>query len=1400
MKTTKYFPINKGWQIKSLVIALLLGTFVFPSFAQLTPRPNLGVKGQYDVKMVSGQVLQSVWLSATNPYTAIRPLTDDEMARDYTCLNNETAIGKQAFSATGTLLATKPINAVDISQIYADCDDDMTTWQSSAAYLDFGSGNGCTTIYKAYLYWTSFAGASSTTSYAAHVGVGPTLKSMPANSNEGLGGTAYQTVLFKAPGDKQYSTIKADRTDVNPQASGERKVCFADVTKYVKGKGNGLYWLANVHSGTGTGNGGAAAGWTLVVIFTPPNCPPRTIKFWDGMYEIGSGSSMPIGFTFSAGEVPASSNSISYLGIAVLDGENTATYLSSKPAAPEFLEFSSKSPTVTGSVFKINPFAPGQTAPFVGEPQACYPTYSKAGLQYSACAYDGFSCSRISTYDADSAKNGVALTRIPNQRNTLGYDAHHLRLPTGAVVPNATSVNMTYYAGPQGGTAPYMAYMAIQTLQPDLKLYLRAENSATAPGGKLTYVLRVENIGPLASKASTNLYSIVSDTLPKMLDFVPGSIQYVRGSAPLPPETNNVGSDVNENLKFYLPSIAAGNGITATDSVVIKFDVQLKDLSRTDIWAYGCNRTVYNRASIVYKADDNSDLTGGSNSTGGCDGQGSYYNTPVSSADLDAQYIKTHKDTLLLTKEVNAAIKNGTKLYIVQTIKDSLAKQLTILNLPTTDVTKYTVYNDAGIAVGATEAFTQTEAYQTYTAEADLGDGCIETFTFTCLVAKVPGYTIDASTIKTPKYVGDASGEISLKVYDGTAPYTINIYDETGNVVYTSSSATDNTFSVNTLKAGKYTFTISDQGSIPSNGSFSITDPDPFKVSLGNDTSKCTGTPIDLNAKVDGRTGGIVYKWEKTTENLPTATSIWTTVTGAVNSASTLKSTLNITVDQTTYYKVTACDGYSTAIDTIKVTANPIPGVTLNSDASVSVTVNPTVPFTTTVTNAVGAIRYHWTMSTDNGTSWNELPWRTRGTYTFAPDSSSVSVSNIDTLMTGYKYRVDVTDKSTTCSSTYSTVTLTVTNGPAVGSVSTKPSCFGKTDGQLAIHISGGEPGETYSITFTGPSPNMPSPVTYLAGPTAVADISITGPAGTYSAELNPVSGPYPGLPIQNKVFTIEDQAPVSLTLSSDNYEVCAGNSINLTANLTGGPDGATKTYIWEQSTDNGGSYSPIAGTASNIPFALDKSSVFRVIGMVGTCPDTSNTVAVAALPTPKASIVAVTDTGCYSFDLHNLQVVETTGINDYTVTLHSAAPKNTNDNRYLIPESDYIVTKNMTVYARLTVGGLCSSTAAGNIYIKKMDQCYPIVVPEFFSPDGDGINDLFQIDNLQAYDNPEIVVYDRYGKQVFKGGKEALTPPNGWDGKYISKDLPSGDYWYEMKFKEIKTKVGHFSIKRRKE
>ena len=61
-------------------------------------------------------------------------------------------------------------------------------------------------------------------------------------------------------------------------------------------------------------------------------------------------------------------------------------------------------------------------------------------------------------------------------------------------------------------------------------------------------------------------------------------------------------------------------------------------------------------------------------------------------------------------------------------------------------------------------------------------------------------------------------------------------------------------------------------------------------------------------------------------------------------------------------------------------------------------------------------------------------------------------------------------------------------------------------------------------------------------------------------------------------------------------------------------------------------------------------------------------------------------------------------------------------------------------------------------------------------------------------YPDAVIVIYDRYGKKLveYKGSSE------GWNGKYQGKDMPSTDYWYEIRIEEIKKQyVGHFTLLR---
>jgi gliding motility-associated-like protein len=73
----------------------------------------------------------------------------------------------------------------------------------------------------------------------------------------------------------------------------------------------------------------------------------------------------------------------------------------------------------------------------------------------------------------------------------------------------------------------------------------------------------------------------------------------------------------------------------------------------------------------------------------------------------------------------------------------------------------------------------------------------------------------------------------------------------------------------------------------------------------------------------------------------------------------------------------------------------------------------------------------------------------------------------------------------------------------------------------------------------------------------------------------------------------------------------------------------------------------------------------------------------------------------------------------------------------------------------------------------------------KMFSPNGDGIDDLWQIEGREGIDNCEIKVFDRNGKNVFKSTGYA----NAWDGNLNGKPLPEGAYYYVINCSDIARK-----------
>lgn len=72
---------------------------------------------------------------------------------------------------------------------------------------------------------------------------------------------------------------------------------------------------------------------------------------------------------------------------------------------------------------------------------------------------------------------------------------------------------------------------------------------------------------------------------------------------------------------------------------------------------------------------------------------------------------------------------------------------------------------------------------------------------------------------------------------------------------------------------------------------------------------------------------------------------------------------------------------------------------------------------------------------------------------------------------------------------------------------------------------------------------------------------------------------------------------------------------------------------------------------------------------------------------------------------------------------------------------------------------------------------------PRFFTPNQDGINDTWNIIGLSGNNsNAEILIFDRFGKLL----KSLAANSKGWDGTYHGKQMPSNDYWFLVKYKEV--------------
>lgn len=195
--------------------------------------------------------------------------------------------------------------------------------------------------------------------------------------------------------------------------------------------------------------------------------------------------------------------------------------------------------------------------------------------------------------------------------------------------------------------------------------------------------------------------------------------------------------------------------------------------------------------------------------------------------------------------------------------------------------------------------------------------------------------------------------------------------------------------------------------------------------------------------------------------------------------------------------------------------------------------------------------------------------------------------------------------------------------------------------------------------------------------------------------------------------------------------------------------------------------------------------------GFVVTAEETAEAGTITKTQTVKSLV-----TGCDSIVTLTLTVnpnpefeVETQGRNATVQVLTGTAPF-----KYQVDSKIYesAVIEGLTIGDHsilVTDANTCASTGKFSIIPVPVE---PMV---FFTPNGDGVNDLWNVKGLEYYPTAIVQIYDRYHKLLYSA---KAIDFNGWDGTYNGHPMPMTDYWFVIINEELdKIMSGHFTLKR---
>lgn len=409
------------------------------------------------------------------------------------------------------------------------------------------------------------------------------------------------------------------------------------------------------------------------------------------------------------------------------------------------------------------------------------------------------------------------------------------------------------------------------------------------------------------------------------------------------------------------------------------------------------------------------------------------------------------------------------------------------------------------------------------------------------------------------------------------------------------------------------------------------------------------------------------------------------------------------------------------------------------------------------LTGQTGSV-VNWESSTDGGTTWSNI-----GNVTTSQSYFNLSQSTC--------YRVIVQNGAfPPDTSSISCITIFP---PSVGGTISGGGTFCSNSGSGTLTLSG----ETGNVLNWQSSTDGGSTWSLISDTTTSYNYSGITINTIFSAVVQSGS-----CPIDTSLFATFTIIPASVGgfVSADDTVCNITNSgiLSLSAN-TG------IVLSWISSIDGGSTWAGITATGNSLPYSgLTQTTLFAAIVQSASClADTSSPALITVLPPFPLS--AGNDTSILFGQSLTLQG-SGSGIPLWSPSADLDTATIYNPLATPAQSTNYI----------LSVTNTNGCTSSDAVFVTVIFPSFEGIITNLFTPNGDGVNENWHIENIENYPDNEVSVFNIYGQVVYN----QKSYKNDWKGTYNGSELPDGTYYYVLKIaNEEKPFKGSVDILRNK-